>query len=195
MVAKGHKGLQIQPSPPGGSYAPRRSLWVRPSQEALRTRGTRPSGFRFLMEMALIFFCEIPRAPLSRFSLQLSRPAIKDVSRCKTRNLLRSSSSVWAISMKPYVGRVRNMQYVRRPATDTFPIRYRSVQPCIASELQRTPLRSWIATTQTRIWPDESGYDKKLFQERLGQFSSQLADLRRNCEGLRLSAPSPVRPI
>lgn len=62
LVAKGHKGLQILPSPPGGSYAPRGSLWVRPSRDALRARGTGPSGFRFLMAMAFIIFGEIPKA-------------------------------------------------------------------------------------------------------------------------------------
>ena len=62
LVAKGHRGLQIQTSPPGGSYAPRGSLWVRPSQDALRARTTGPSGFRFLMEMAFIIFGQIPKA-------------------------------------------------------------------------------------------------------------------------------------
>jgi hypothetical protein len=62
LVSKGHKGLQFRPSPPGGSYAPRGSLWVRPSQDALRAHDTGPSGFRFLMEMAFIMFGEIPKA-------------------------------------------------------------------------------------------------------------------------------------
>jgi hypothetical protein len=54
--------MVAQPSPPGGSYAPRGSLWVRPSQDALPARDTGPSGLRFLMEMAFTIFEEIPRA-------------------------------------------------------------------------------------------------------------------------------------
>jgi hypothetical protein len=58
--------------------------------------------------------------------------------------------------MKPYAGRVRNVQYVRRPATDTF-----SHRVSISSTLHciRTPARSAAqldSNHQTRIWPDKA---------------------------------------
>jgi integrase len=62
LIARGHKGLRIRPCPPGGSYAPRGSLWVRPSADMLTALNTGPSGFRYLMAMAFIAFGEIPKA-------------------------------------------------------------------------------------------------------------------------------------